>query len=80
MPTINQLCRFGRNKIKAKPKSPAKRRDADCNQAARRDSIGAEGRAASTVAPRRRDARDLAAGDEHAGRRRLDSARPLGRR
>ena len=26
MPTINQLCRFGRNKIKAKPKSPALRR------------------------------------------------------
>jgi len=26
MPTINQLCRFGRNKIKVKPKSPALRR------------------------------------------------------
>src|SRR6266852_2709219 len=26
MPTINQLCRFGRNKTKAKPKSPALRR------------------------------------------------------
>jgi small subunit ribosomal protein S12 len=26
MPTINQLCRFGRTKIKVKPKSPALRR------------------------------------------------------
>ncbi len=26
MPTINQLCRFGRSKIKARPKSPALRR------------------------------------------------------
>jgi len=26
MPTINQLCRFGRKKIKSKPKSPALRR------------------------------------------------------